>query len=78
MKDCKMATFETTRPAPFGAETLYRIVSVIDAGIATLVQWNNKRVTRNALGKLSARELADIGLTRGDVDAMSGPSYRNF
>jgi YD repeat-containing protein len=73
-----MATFETTRPAPFGAETLYRIVSVIDAGIATLVQWNNKRVTRNALGKLSARELADIGLTRSDVDAMSGPSYRNF
>ncbi|NOX74359.1 MAG: DUF1127 domain-containing protein [Alphaproteobacteria bacterium] len=73
-----MATFETTRPAPFGAETIHRIVSVFDAGVTTLVQWNNKRATRNALSKLSTRELADIGLTRGDVDAMSGPSYRHF
>jgi uncharacterized protein YjiS (DUF1127 family) len=78
MKDCKMATFETTRPAPFGAETLYRIVSVIDAGRTALVQWNDERVTRNALSKLSTRELADIGLTRGDVEVMSGPTYRHF
>ncbi len=73
-----MATFETTRPAPFGAETLYRIVSVIDTWRSALVEWNNKRETRNALSKLSERELTDIGLSRADVDAMSGPSYRYF
>jgi uncharacterized protein YjiS (DUF1127 family) len=65
-----MATFETTRPAPFGAETTFRIVSYVDSVITALVDWNNKRVTRDALSRLSDRELTDIGLTRADVDAI--------
>jgi uncharacterized protein YjiS (DUF1127 family) len=32
--------------------------------------WNDARVTRNALGKLSDRELDDIGLCRGDIDRL--------
>jgi len=30
--------------------------------------WNDTRMTRNALNKLSARELADIGVGRGDIE----------
>ena len=35
--------------------------------IKALVAWNDRRATRNALAKLSDRELDDIGLTRGDI-----------
>ena len=65
-----MATFETTRPAPFGAETIYRIVSAADMLRVALVDWNNRRITRKALSRLSERDLADIGLTLADVDRM--------
>ena len=36
-----------------------------------LANWNDVRVTRNALSKLSARELNDIGLAPGDIDKIS-------
>ena len=36
-----------------------------------LVNWNDSRVTRNALLQLSARELNDIGLVPGDIDKIS-------
>ena len=38
---------------------------------AKIIQWNNARITRNALSKLSMRELQDIGLTPGDIDRIS-------
>ncbi|MGR3322106.1 MAG: DUF1127 domain-containing protein [Pseudooceanicola sp.] len=31
-------------------------------------RWNDARVTRNALSRLTDRELEDIGLCRGDID----------
>ena len=34
-------------------------------------QLNDARATRKALSKLSDRELDDIGLTRGDIDAVA-------
>ncbi len=40
------------------------VAKLIDAAMS----WNDARVTRNALSKLSERELNDIGLTRFDVD----------
>lgn len=40
------------------------IVAMID-GVAA---WNDNRVTRNALSRLTDRELDDIGLCRGDID----------
>lgn len=36
--------------------------------VGTLSAWNDARITRNALSKLSDRELEDIGLCRGDID----------
>lgn len=65
-----MATYETARPAPFGAVTVYRAVSALDAMRSALVIWNDKRATRTTLSKLSDRELYDIGLCRGDIDSI--------
>jgi uncharacterized protein YjiS (DUF1127 family) len=63
-----MAAVETTRPAPFGAITTYRAINVVSNVFGTLAAWNDARVTRKALNKLSDRELDDIGLCRGDIE----------
>lgn len=63
-----MAAVETTRPAPYGAITTYRAINALSNAVMTLRAWNDARVTRNALAKLSDRELDDIGLCRGDLD----------
>lgn len=61
-----MAVFETTRPAPvFIAGSLSTFVARVVGNIAT---WNDARITRKALSKLSARELDDIGLSFADLD----------
>lgn len=46
------------------------------AGIAARIadaisNWNNIRVTRDALQRLSDRELSDIGLNRSDIDRVA-------
>ncbi|MBW0156904.1 DUF1127 domain-containing protein [Sedimentimonas flavescens] len=40
--------------------------------INSVLAWNDARVTRNALSRLTDRELADIGLTRFDIDRVAG------
>lgn len=41
-------------------------------GLARRLQdWNDARVTRAMLSRLSAHELDDIGLCRGDIDAVA-------
>ncbi|GGW40617.1 hypothetical protein GCM10011452_31320 [Gemmobacter lanyuensis] len=62
-----MAAYETTRTAPLGAITTYRFVQFVSNIIAAVAAWNDARVTRAALDKLSDRELTDIGLCRGDI-----------
>ncbi len=44
------------------------VVSTLTSMIAAVSDWNDARVTRKALGKLTDRELDDIGLCRGDID----------
>lgn len=60
-----MTTLDTTRTTDrvFGAN----IGSAITGVIGRMAAWNDARVTRNALSKLTDRELDDIGLTRGDI-----------
>lgn len=36
-----------------------------------LTDWNDARVTRNALSRLTDRELDDIGLCRGDIERIA-------
>jgi uncharacterized protein YjiS (DUF1127 family) len=63
-----MAAYESSRAAPFGAISIFRAIQSISDVSRSFSAWNDGRVTRNALGKLSDRELDDIGLCRGDVD----------
>ncbi len=65
-----MAAFETTRPAPFGAISIFRTVQFISNALIAFSNWNDARVTRNTLAKLSDRELDDIGLCRGDIEML--------
>lgn len=44
--------------------------SFVSSLIAALHEWNDARVTRKALMKLTDRALDDIGLTRFDVARM--------
>lgn len=61
-----MAVFDAHRPAAFG--TAPRAGNVFSRLFAAFADWNDARVTRNALNKLTDRELEDIGLCRGDID----------
>lgn len=63
-----MAAYDTTRTAPFGAIATYRAIQFVSTAFAAVAAWNDARMTRSALGKLSDRELDDIGLCRGDID----------
>jgi uncharacterized protein YjiS (DUF1127 family) len=63
-----MAAVEMTRPAPLGAITTYRAINGLSNAMRVLAAWNDARVTRKALNKLSDRELDDIGLCRGDIE----------
>ena len=69
-----MATFYTSRTTYGTASAVNRFV----AGTADLsnkvVSWNDARMTRNALAKLSDRELEDIGLQRGEIDSIARSS----
>lgn len=68
-----MAAFDTTRPADL---TEGRVSKFISATFGAAVAWNDARVTRNSLAKLSARELDDIGLVPGDIDMIARKSLR--
>jgi len=69
-----MAAFDTTRPATgFSAG---RTSSIFASASAAFAAWNDARITRNSLSKLSARELDDIGLTYGDIEDIAGRGKR--
>ncbi len=64
-----MATYDHTRDRA-GAGAFAGFGAAISALIADLAAWNDARITRKALARLSDRELDDIGLSRGDIDAI--------
>ncbi|ASM73009.1 MULTISPECIES: DUF1127 domain-containing protein [Roseobacteraceae] len=66
-----MSAFDTTRTTYGSAIVAGRITRTIFNVIASVMAWNDARVTRKALSALSDRELQDIGLSRGDIDAAS-------
>lgn len=62
-----MAVYDAPRTtAP--AAGLFGIISSV---IGSLAAWNDARITRNALSKLSDRELEDIGLCRSDIESVA-------
>ena len=58
-----MSAFETTRTT-----NGFSLLNPVSSIVASIASWNDARVTRNALSKLSDRELDDIGLSRGDIE----------
>lgn len=67
-----MATVDTIRPIATDTGLRTYIISLFNI----VSEWNDRRVTRSALGSLSDRELDDIGLVRGDIDDISAGTYR--
>lgn len=59
-----MATLDTIRPIA----TENGLRTTLTSLFAAVAAWNDRRVTRDALGRLSDRELDDIGLMRGDIE----------
>lgn len=43
--------------------------------LGRLAAWNDARVTRNELSKLSSHELEDLGLVRGDIEDIARGTF---
>ena len=66
-----MAAFDTTRTTYGTASFASRAFAfVADLGL-NIQTWNDARVTRNTLADLTDRELADIGLDRGEIEQVA-------
>ena len=57
------------------ATVVDRAYAAVTNAIAALAAWNDARRTHDALSQLSAHELEDIGLHRGDIDRLSHKSF---
>ncbi|HUS53835.1 MAG TPA: DUF1127 domain-containing protein [Thermohalobaculum sp.] len=62
-----MAITYTPAVAPLGAITIHRTVGAVSDLFVAIRDWNNARRTVAALSRLSAGQLDDIGLSRGDI-----------
>lgn len=70
-----MAAYDTPRTHT-NAATGARITAIITTMFGALSDWNDARITRKSLSRLSARELDDIGLCRGDIDMIAAKGGR--
>ena len=61
-----MSVVVTNTQVPLGAVAILRVVDSFLNLQNSAVVWNEARVTRKALSRLSAQQLEDIGLTRAD------------
>lgn len=62
-----MAVHNDTFHSTLGHGFIASVVNSAYRALASVSAWNDARVTRNVLNKLTDRELDDIGLTRGDI-----------
>ncbi|MGA0715005.1 MAG: DUF1127 domain-containing protein [Gemmobacter sp.] len=68
-----MAIIETSRPFGATPSLVRRLVAGMSDIFAAVADWNEARLTRQALSRLSDRELDDIGLSRAEIDALTLP-----
>jgi len=71
-----MSAFESPRPVPFGSIAVHRVVVFADRIVARVRGWRVEHDAEIALGGLTDRELADIGLTRADIHGALGRRAR--
>ncbi len=71
-----MSVFQSDRSVPLGSATTHQITNVFEKAVAAVRGWYLARSTMQALEGLSDRELADIGVARGEIphlaDRVSG------
>ena len=53
--------------APLGAATILHVADAIKGLYDSVVDWNDRRVTRKLLSELTDVQLEDIGLVRADI-----------
>jgi uncharacterized protein YjiS (DUF1127 family) len=70
-----MAAFETTRTTYGIAIFANRMIARVADLALNIAAWNDARVTRRALNGLTDRELADIGLERGEIDKIAHSNF---
>lgn len=66
-----MAAIDTSRSFATTPRFVNRVNRFVAETVGAFADWNDARVTRNSLSKLSARELDDIGLCAGDIDMIA-------
>ena len=71
-----MAAIDITRPLATGLLVGIRISHFVSNTYEAIANWHSTRATKNELAKLSNHELADIGLSRGDIDRIGTTSPR--
>jgi uncharacterized protein YjiS (DUF1127 family) len=64
-----MASIDTTRHMDV-ATPFKRVALGFSDLVAAVAEWNEARLTRAALARLSDRELDGIGLSRADIEAI--------
>lgn len=70
-----MAALDNTRIATGSFGLIGRIGVYFASVVNAVVDWNDARVTRNALNGLTDRELEDIGMCRGDIDMVANTRH---
>ena len=68
-----MAVIETHRST---AGVFAGFAHSVSALFGAVAEWNDARITRKSLSKLSARELEDIGLSYGDIESVAQRTIR--
>ncbi len=66
-----MASIDAGRTPAAGGSAALDVGNLFNRALAAYAAWNDRRVTRKALSRLSDRELEDIGLSRSDIDTLS-------
>jgi len=69
-----MVAIDTSRSV--APQMANRAISFLFNIANTVSAWNNARITRAELSKLTASELDDIGLCYGDIEEIAAGSYR--
>lgn len=62
----------TNRPLGEG----FSVFTVLAGLVGRIAAWNDARMTRKALSRLTDRELDDLGLVRGDIEDIAEFSHR--
>lgn len=66
-----MSVINTNRAVPLGSVTAFSFVSLFERVVDGFVAWRRAGATQKALSQLSDKQLADIGLHRGDIGELA-------